>query len=294
LAGAVSPTEFFMPLRLRSVVRVCLEMTVVFCLLAATPAPAQTVWSGLTFSFTKLDNTDPTLPENQDRITDDVWLTRDLLAGLYNIKFETEFVPRDPSVISPLHTLWATASTSSGEEINAANWEALGFVTWINAFGGSAGVGQNIVGVDAVARLTGDPGTDLDDIYLDIRFSSWSQGGGGGFAYMRAEPPSVETTGDYNGNGTVDAADYTVWRNTLGDMVANPGDGADGDLSGEIDAGDYDFWKDNFGNMVPGGGQASAGPEPQTAALTLAAYLCYLWSFRRWVTSEALLPRSTT
>ena len=59
--------------------------------------------------------------------------------------------------------------------------------------------------------------------------------------------------GDYNNNGFVDAADYTVWRDTLGQEVLNPGDAADGDESGEIDAGDYDFWKDRFGLITKGG-----------------------------------------
>ena len=66
----------------------------------------------------------------------------------------------------------------------------------------------------------------------------------------------VGPTGDYNVNGVVDAADYTVWRNTLGQDVA-AGTGADGDQSGKIDAGDYTFWKTNFGNNVPGSGAGS-------------------------------------
>src|SRR5262249_30108909 len=50
------------------------------------------------------------------------------------------------------------------------------------------------------------------------------------------------TTGDYNGNHVVDAADYTVWRDALGQTVA-VGTGADGDGSAAVDAGDYNFWK---------------------------------------------------
>ena len=39
-----------------------------------------------------------------------------------------------------------------------------------------------------------------------------------------AVPPTL--TGDYNGNGVVDAADYTIWRDTLGQMGADlPADG---------------------------------------------------------------------
>jgi len=54
-------------------------------------------------------------------------------------------------------------------------------------------------------------------------------------------PPPPVTTGDYNGDLTVDAADYTVWRDTLGQAVATNGDGADGDADGTINPGDYEF-----------------------------------------------------
>lgn len=52
--------------------------------------------------------------------------------------------------------------------------------------------------------------------------------------------------GDYNQDGSVDSADYTVWRDTLGQTVT-PGDGADGDGSGTIDRIDFLFWKTNYG-----------------------------------------------
>ncbi len=45
--------------------------------------------------------------------------------------------------------------------------------------------------------------------------------------------------GDYNQNGFVDAADYVVWRNTLGQIGA--GLAADGNNNGTIDAADYDL-----------------------------------------------------
>ena len=85
-------------------------------------------------------------------------------------------------------------------------------------------------------------------------------------------PGNITPTGDYNGNGTVDAADYTVWRDTFGQSVATAGDGADGDLSGTIDAGDYAFWKSNFGTVIPpgAGSLASAGAVPEPTCLILA------------------------
>lgn len=54
--------------------------------------------------------------------------------------------------------------------------------------------------------------------------------------------------GDYNHNTIVDAADYTIWRDTLGsteDFRANGNnEGASEDL---IDEADYEVWKTNFG-----------------------------------------------
>jgi hypothetical protein len=53
--------------------------------------------------------------------------------------------------------------------------------------------------------------------------------------------------GDYDGNGMVDAADYTVWRDTLGSQLDLR---ADGNGNGRVDPGDYRFWKVRFGNTV--------------------------------------------
>ena len=81
--------------------------------------------------------------------------------------------------------------------------------------------------------------------------------------------PSLErdvvVTGDYNGNGVVDTADYVVWRDTFGQSVFWPGDQADGDQSGTIDQGDYEFWKQQFGaNVTTGRGESQTVPEPAT------------------------------
>ena len=78
------------------------------------------------------------------------------------------------------------------------------------------------------------------------------------------QPFSPQLTADYNHNGIVDAADYTVWRNTLG-TTANLA--ADGNGSGAIDSGDYTIWKSNFGRTGSGGaGSGAAVPEPVTIA----------------------------
>jgi hypothetical protein len=82
---------------------------------------------------------------------------------------------------------------------------------------------------------------------------------------------SLAVAGDYDGNGKVDAADYTLWRDTLGstsDMRAN-GDNS-GASSGVIDQADYTFWKTHFGSTPfsdIGVGSLTAVPEPTFPSL---------------------------
>ena len=80
------------------------------------------------------------------------------------------------------------------------------------------------------------------------------------------------TLGDYNHNGIVDAADYTIWRDTLGQT--GTGLAADGDQNGKIEQADYDVWKSHFGNHAGSGSGASAAvPEPTTLGMLLAGIL---------------------
>jgi hypothetical protein len=67
--------------------------------------------------------------------------------------------------------------------------------------------------------------------------------------------------GDYNEDGTVDAADYVVWRKSLNSMVP-AFTGADGNGNGMVDQADYDIWRANFG---------------RTSSTAIAASLQQLW-----------------
>lgn len=72
--------------------------------------------------------------------------------------------------------------------------------------------------------------------------------------------------GDYNFNGIVDAADYTVWRDTLGSTTELR---ADGNASGSIDAGDYGFWKSHFGDELSAKGAGSGASATLASPLVL-------------------------
>jgi hypothetical protein len=236
---------------------------------------AQTVWSGYDFSFTKANDTDVLLPENQDRITDNVWLTRKVQEGIYNIRQETGFV-----LNSPADTEWATYRNNPSETIAATNYENLVFAPWIEAYGGQGGgtLPDRLLGGPAVLHLI------TDDVYLDLQFTGWtSNQGGGGFSYDRAlAPAGPDTTGDYNLDGFVDAADYVHWRKTEGDEVPG-GTGADGVPDGTIDEDDYGFWVAQFGTDVSLGSAdpAFTVPEPAGLPLVILAILCVNYVCRR-------------
>lgn len=87
---------------------------------------------------------------------------------------------------------------------------------------------------------------------------------------------------DFNSDGLVDAADYVVWRDTMGVAVPH-GTGADANGDGIVDNEDLTLWKTHFGTSVPNRAAglnawaAAAGrsvPEPASCALTLASLLC--------------------
>jgi hypothetical protein len=108
---------------------------------------------------------------------------------------------------------------------------------------------------------------DMGKIYFDLTPS---------FDVVQPEP----IPGDYNDDGIVNAADYTVWRNSLGAVGSNLP--ADGNGSGSVDAGDYAIWKMHFGESFGGGGSGSAAvPEPGGLWLTLLAVAAMVTTKRR-------------
>jgi formylglycine-generating enzyme required for sulfatase activity len=82
-------------------------------------------------------------------------------------------------------------------------------------------------------------------------------------------PPGV--AGDYNGNGTVDAADYVMWRK--GGPLLN-----EVNVPGTVNAQDYTEWRMRFGNNTPSGSGAGLGATsvPEPGAWVLAALVIIL------------------
>tara|TARA_B100001059_G_C17612224_1_gene465165 strand:- start:254 stop:730 length:477 start_codon:yes stop_codon:yes gene_type:complete len=125
------------------------------------------IWKGDVLLFEKIDGSDPSDTSNQDRISDNVWITRDNDGGqIYNIAEENS---ADKGK-SPIGTAWAIGNLDQIENLN------------FESFRSAVGKPQDVVGKDLVMYLL------EDDIYLSIKFKSWSQGQKGGFSYERSTP----------------------------------------------------------------------------------------------------------
>jgi len=139
------------------------------CVLAtAAPATAQQIWTGYGLTFQKADFADWTLPQNQDRITNDVWITRADQRGIFNAFSETSY----QRFVSPAGTEWAFG--------RAADWMNLTFEPWEEAI---SNFPPGMLNQPLAVHLIDE------DIYLDLMFTEWTPGGsGGGFTYIRAVP----------------------------------------------------------------------------------------------------------
>ncbi len=71
--------------------------------------------------------------------------------------------------------------------------------------------------------------------------------------------------GDYNEDGAVNLADYTVWRDALGSANPLAGNGDNtGSSAGVVDLADYLMWKRHFGSTAATAALATQVPEPCT------------------------------
>jgi hypothetical protein len=65
-----------------------------------------------------------------------------------------------------------------------------------------------------------------------------------GFSTISAR---LAVDGDYNWDGTVNSADYTKWKQHIGESSTLGALQADGNLNGIVDAADYTIWRNNVG-----------------------------------------------
>jgi hypothetical protein len=131
----------------------------------AEPPSERIIWSGTATTFSKASDADPSQAENQDRITEKVWITRGNDGGeIYNAQSEST----SAKGVSPRGTAWAIGTLDQIDQLEFKNFRA------------AVGNPKDVVGKDLVLHLV------EDNIYLSVKFTSWAQGKAGGFAYQRS------------------------------------------------------------------------------------------------------------
>ena len=208
------------------------------------------VWSGHDITFSKAAFAEPTDPANQDRIDSRVWITRGSAQGIYNASSEISYTNN----ISPAGTRWAFVNNNPGATLAAASWSELIFAEWEVAFGGATAGGPiTTLGQDAVLNLVDN------DVYLDIRFTTWGQTSltGGNFSYDRA---AVVTSADFDRDGDTDGADFLIWQRNAGTTNALQMQG-DANFDGVVDDADISIWQVNYPDPPA---EIRAIPEPMS------------------------------
>ena len=131
------------------------------------PEPDYTIGTGRNITFEKADGANPSEASNQDRITDLVWITRGNAGGqIYNIAKESSADKNK----SPIGTQWAIGATDQISQLS------------FDDFRSAVGQPKEVVGKNLVLHLVDD------NIYVSVKFTSWSSGNKGGFAYERSTP----------------------------------------------------------------------------------------------------------
>ena len=158
----------------------------------------------------------------------------DMSSGDLTLLFTDNQLEPAPGSVAPPTLVGAVVVGSSGSERVVALDSEGAFTDDLYAYDLEAGFSRTLAAADVLPQLDAGRG----DLALLIQ---------------------PVASGDYNQNGIVDAADYTVWRNTLGsttDLRANGDD--EGPSMGLIDAADYLVWKNNFGLAGQAAGQRQA------------------------------------
>ncbi len=104
-----------------------------------------------------------------------------------------------------------------------------------------------------IAREVRFDGENVDDALTSLQLASKERGTTPG-PQLLLTLGATALPGDYDHNGVVDMADYSVWRQNFGTTNAD----ADGNGNGVVDAADYVIWRANQGASLPGTASGSA------------------------------------
>src|SRR3954470_8566421 len=182
--------------------------------------------------------------------------------------------------------LGVTAADFISTAIPVVSWDSFhpagtagdrsGTTTQVFAPGAAVGPRQADGSLPAIDFLKLAPGSHLIDAGVNVGLPY--NGLAPDLGWFESGAPAPALPGDYNADGSVDAADYSVWRDSRNTSVTLPNDVT----PGVVDDSDYTVWRSHFGAVLGGNGVApdlAAVPEPSTA-LCLALFAVLLAASR--------------
>lgn len=179
---------------------------------------------------------------------------------------------------------YSIESNAGSLQPGSSDWSSLddqnvgGANIWVEAAPTSNALSEIIS--SATASLTLGPGQSYllgslfdnvsgdKDLTLEFALAGETTGRQGIVVY---DTIAAGVPGDYNNDGSVNAADYTVYRDNLGLSAAalsnrNPAN------TGVVNAADYTFWKNNYGSTSAAVSLAVSIPEPTAVALAVSLF----------------------
>ena len=121
--------------------------------------------------------------------------------------------------------------------------------------------------------------TDFEELFTSAKYVGQAGFNGGSFVFetngvgFQLLMVGASQPGDFNSDGIVDLADYTVWRDSLGATGAGHSADANGDLL--VDSLDYEIWKSSFGQGTSAASPAVSVPEPSAWCLLLVGIAAF-------------------
>lgn len=162
------------------------------------------------------------------------------------------FVMAGGGVVNPRFNLISDAATAGG--ITSVNGNLVGAPSFLGPLADNGGLTRTHLPTEFSFAIDTGNASFAPPPQYDQRGAPFTRVSGGriDIGAVEVQPPITlpSLPGDYNLDGVVDAADYSVWRDALGQSVANAYDGADGDGDLMIDQDDYAVWRANYGRTA--------------------------------------------
>lgn len=195
------------------------------------------------------------------------------------IEFPLSSIPANTVLTSARLNLDVNLFTTGGDDfadVPMFGYEGDGFTS-----ANDAAVTADFLGSTGPVMMSGPLSVDLDKEFIEGLVVAGSTLGiamiGSANSFQTGfdnftNPPTLTLEydfllpGDFNRDGVVDAADFTVWRDSEGQT--GPGLAADANGDQEVDALDYAAWVENFGQTTQ---NVASIPEPGAAMLMALA-----------------------